>query len=159
MQRLGSRCGSHCKQSPADRYGTTAVGKLENSPPKDQLASRSQSGSLNRGRIRSSGSVRSCTVGSRRVKRVASRRGKRVANRPCNCARTLNCGSDRGSSYSTGSCWLVGLSGGCFPAFRQRFISGLSAGREALFVSWLPTSGTMPVCLCKPFSCKACPGI
>ena len=55
------------------------VGKLKTSPPKDQLASESQSGSLNRGRIRSSGSVRSCTAGSRRVKRVASRRGKRVA--------------------------------------------------------------------------------
>ena len=58
---------------------TTVVGKLEDSPPKDQLANKSQSGSLSRGRIRSSGSVRSCTVGSRRVKRVASRRGKRVA--------------------------------------------------------------------------------
>ena len=55
------------------------VGKLENSPPKDQLANKSQSGSLNCGRIRSSGSVRSCTIGSRRGKRVASHRSKRVA--------------------------------------------------------------------------------
>ena len=55
------------------------VAKLENSPPKDQLASKSQSGSLTCGRIRSSGSVRSCTFGSRRGKRVASRRVKRVA--------------------------------------------------------------------------------
>ena len=53
------------------------VGKLENSPTK-YLASRSQSGSLNCGRIRSSRSVRSCTFVLRRVKRVASRRGKRV---------------------------------------------------------------------------------
>ena len=37
----------------------------------------------------------------------------------------------------------------------QRFISGT---RSAL-CSWLPTSGTTPFCLCKPFSCKACPGI
>ena len=58
---------------------SSIVEKLENSPPKTQLASKSQSGSLNCGRIRSPGSVRSCTVGSRRVKRVASRRGKRVA--------------------------------------------------------------------------------
>ena len=37
----------------------------------------------------------------------------------------------------------------------QRFTSG---ARSAL-CSWLPTSGTTPFCLCKPFSCKACPGI
>ena len=35
-----------------------------------------------------------------------------------------------------------------------RFISGT---RSALS-SWLLTSGTTPFCLCKPFSCKACPG-
>ena len=57
---------------------STAVGKLENSPPKDQKANKSQSGSLNCGRIHSSGSVRSCTVGSRRGKRVASRQARRV---------------------------------------------------------------------------------
>ena len=62
-----------------DLTGIPDVEKLENSPPKDQRANKSQSGSLNCGRIRRSGSVRSCTVGSRRVKRVASRRGKRVA--------------------------------------------------------------------------------
>ena len=44
----------------------TRVRNQENSPPKDQLANKSQSGSLNCGRIRGSGSVRSCTVGSRR---------------------------------------------------------------------------------------------
>ena len=36
----------------------------------------------------------------------------------------------------------------------HRFIGGT---RSAL-CSWLPTSGTTPFCLCKPFSCKACPG-
>ena len=35
-----------------------------------------------------------------------------------------------------------------------RFITGT---RSAL-CSWLPTSGTTLFCLCKPFSCKACPG-
>ena len=39
-------------------------------------------------------------------------------------------------------------------AVYQQFISGT---RSALF-SWLPNSGTTPFCLCKPFSCKACPG-
>ena len=39
---------------------------------------------------------------------------------PCNCARTPNCRSDLSSSHLTGSCWLFGLSGGCFPAFRHR---------------------------------------
>ena len=36
-----------------------------------------------------------------------------------------------------------------------RFITGT---RNALS-SWLLTSGPTPFCLCKPFSCKACPGI
>ena len=40
-------------------------------------------------------------------------------------------------------------------AVYQRFITG---ARSALS-SWLPTSGTTPFCLCKPFSCKACSGI
>ena len=40
-------------------------------------------------------------------------------------------------------------------AVYQRFITGT---RTALS-SWLPTSGTTPFRLCKPFSCKACPGI
>ena len=35
-----------------------------------------------------------------------------------------------------------------------RFITGT---RSAL-CSWLLTSGPTPFCLCKPFSCKACPG-
>ena len=39
-------------------------------------------------------------------------------------------------------------------AVYQRFMTGT---RSALS-SWLPTSGTTPYCLCKPFSCKACPG-
>ena len=39
-------------------------------------------------------------------------------------------------------------------AVYQRFISGT---RSALS-SWLPTSGTTLVCLCKLLSCKACPG-
>ena len=45
------------------------------------------------------------------------------------------------------------LTRGLSPAY-HRFISGT---RSAL-CSWLPTSGTAPFCLCKPFSCKACPG-
>ena len=40
-------------------------------------------------------------------------------------------------------------------AVHLRFISGM---RSAL-CSWLPSSGPTPFCLCKPFSCKACPGI
>ena len=48
-----------------------------------------------------------------------------------------------------GLCMTRGLS----PVY-QRFISGT---RSAL-CSWLPTGGTTPLCLCKPFSCKACPG-
>ena len=39
-------------------------------------------------------------------------------------------------------------------AVHQRFISGT---RSAL-CSWLPASGTTLFCVCKPFSCKACPG-
>ena len=44
----------------------------------------------------------------------------------------------------------------------QRLTTGLLAvyhrGRSAL-CSWLPNSRTTPFCLCKPFSCKGCPGI
>ena len=61
------------------RRRSTGVRKLENSPSKDQLASKSQSDNFKCSRNRSPGSVRSCTVGSRRGKRVAARRGKRVA--------------------------------------------------------------------------------
>ena len=92
---------------------------------------------------------------TRRACRDATRRACRDANRPCNCARTPSWGSDRSSSYPTGSCWLVGLSGGCFPAFRQRFIRGT---RSAL-CSWLLTHLPTPICICKPFSCKVCPRI
>ena len=38
-------------------------------------------------------------------------------------------------------------------------IRGLSAGRRPLFNSWLLTNVPTPTCLCKPFSCKAYPGI
>ena len=37
----------------------------------------------------------------------------------------------------------------------QKFISGAGSA----LCSWLPTSGTPPFRLCKPFSCKACLGI
>ena len=40
-------------------------------------------------------------------------------------------------------------------AVHPRFISGT---RIAL-CSWLLTTGPTPICPCKPFSCKACPGI
>ena len=47
-----------------------------------------------------------------------------------------------------------------------RFTTGLSpvyhrfiSGTRSALCSWLPTSGTTLFCLCKPFSCKACPGI
>ena len=40
-------------------------------------------------------------------------------------------------------------------AVYQRFTSG----RRSAFLSWLQTRGTMLFWLCKPFSCKACPGI
>ena len=45
------------------------------------------------------------------------------------------------------------LTTGSSPVY-QRFITGT---RSALS-SWLLTSGPTPFCLCKPFSCKACPG-
>ena len=76
---LPKHCGHVAGSTASEILCKSIVAKLENSPFKDQLASSSQSGSLNCSRIRSSGSVRSCTVGSRRVKRFASRRGKRVA--------------------------------------------------------------------------------
>ena len=40
-------------------------------------------------------------------------------------------------------------------AVDKRFNNGTSSA----LCSWLPTSGPPPFCLCKPFSCKACPGI
>ena len=40
-------------------------------------------------------------------------------------------------------------------AFHPRLISGTKSALR----SWLLTSGPAPFCLCKPFSCKACPGI
>ena len=40
-------------------------------------------------------------------------------------------------------------------AVYHRFISGMGSA----LCSWLPTSGTTPFCLFKPFSCKACPRI
>ena len=45
------------------------------------------------------------------------------------------------------------LTTGSSPVY-QRFITGT---RSALS-SWLPTSGTTSFCLCKLFSCSACPG-
>ena len=46
------------------------------------------------------------------------------------------------------------LTTGSSPVY-QRLITGT---RSALS-SWLLTSGPTPFCLCKPFSCKACPGM
>ena len=47
----------------------------------------------------------------------------------------------------------------------ERLTRGLSAvdklfirGTRSALCSWLLTSGPTPFCLCKPFSCKACPG-
>ena len=40
------------------------------------------------------------------------------------------------------------------PAFYPRLISVT----KSTLRSWLLTSGPSPCCLCKPFSCKACPG-
>ena len=40
-------------------------------------------------------------------------------------------------------------------AVDNRFITGTTAALR----SWLLTGGPTPFCLCKPFSCKACPGI
>ena len=40
-------------------------------------------------------------------------------------------------------------------AVYQRFNSGTRSDLS----SWLLTSGTTPICLCKPFSCKTCLGI
>ena len=39
-----------------------------------------------------------------------------------------------------------------------RLTHGFSAGRKTALRSWLLTNGPTPMCLCKPFSCKACPG-
>ena len=44
--------------------------------------------------------------------------------------------------------------GGNKPALDPRFLRGT---KHALN-SWLLTNGPTPFCLCKPFSCKACPG-
>ena len=41
----------------------------------------------------------------------------------------------------------------------KRLITGLSAGREALFVPGCGPVDRRLSCVCKPFSCKACPGI
>ena len=48
----------------------------------------------------------------------------------------------------------------------HRLTTGLSAvdprlisGTASALRSWLLTSVPTPICLCKPFSCKACPGI
>ena len=40
------------------------------------------------------------------------------------------------------------------PRVYQQFIRGVTSALR----SWLLTSGPLPICLCKPFSCKACPG-
>ena len=42
-----------------------------------------------------------------------------------------------------------------WPAVDPRLISGTASALR----SWLLTSVPTPTCLCKPFSCKACPGI
>ena len=44
-------------------------------------------------------------------------------------------------------------------AVYPRFIRGLSARREALFLSWLLNGGPTPVCLCEPSSREACLGM
>ena len=46
--------------------------------------------------------------------------------------------------------WLTTSSSAVYP----RFISGTASALR----SWLLTSVPSPICLCKPFSCKACPG-
>ena len=58
-----------------------------------------------------------------------------------------------------------GTDGGTKPAVDPRFIGGSSAVHPQLInetrsalCSWLLTSGPTPICLCEPFSCKACPG-
>ena len=50
---------------------------------------------------------------------------------------------------------MQGISGKQNP----RLTRGVSAGTRSALCSWLLTSGPTPICLCKPFSCKACPGI
>ena len=52
--------------------------------------------------------------------------------------------------------WFLG---GLSPAVRQRLTSGLSARRGPRLVPGMLTNGPTPYCLCKPYSCKACPGI
>ena len=37
-------------------------------------------------------------------------------------------------------------------------ITGVLTGTRSAFCSWLLTNVPSPICLCKPFSCKACPG-
>ena len=41
-----------------------------------------------------------------------------------------------------------------WPVVDKRLISGTASALR----SWLLTSVPTPICLCKPFSCKACPG-
>ena len=42
--------------------------------------------------------------------------------------------------------------------FDDRLISGFVGGTAGALRSWLLTSGPTPICFCKPFSCRECPG-
>ena len=106
---------------------TVYVEKLENSPSKDKLASKRLSGSFYCGRIRSTGSVHSCTVGSRRVKRVASRRGKRVALTTWISHATEKPTSEASRPRERVRCQRVGPISVCFGARRQLGVSSAQA--------------------------------
>ena len=58
-------------------------------------------------------------------------------------------------SGSTNKRIAMQTDGGTKPAVDQRFIRGTTGALR----SWLLTNVPTPSCLCKPFSCKACPGI
>ena len=71
---------------------------------------------------------------------------------PCLC-KPFSCkacpGTDGGTKSPVDPRFIRGLS-----AVYQRFITGASSALS----SWLQTNGPTPICLCKPFSYKACPG-
>ena len=75
-----------------------------------------------------------------------------------NCPERFFASANKGNPMQT--------DGGTKPAVDNRFIHGSStvyprfiSGTASALRSWLLTSVPTPICPCKPFSCKACPGM
>ena len=153
MQRLGSRCGSWCRRSPADRCGTT-IRKHEQSnsyllsPKPGHTTDVSRRSARRRGGAGSGRTVcqQNCSPREQSflIPSKASNTHRLNVSPEARTSETLfKPMEEQNPRLTTGST----------PVY-QRFITG----REALFLLWLLTSGPTPICLCKPFSCKACPG-